>query len=264
MNLRNKMVFAFSAVAMTVSFAQAAASDTIRVNCGGPDYTDSQGHLWVADSGFSGGQTYSATSTIQGTPDQALHQDERWDSSPFTYTFDVSPGSYRVNLLEASLYASVCNSGGRRFNVSINGVQVLTDYDMYDDIGACLTAKTLTFYTTVTSNGKLTIEFSLGSASNPKINAIEAYPGVNTSIQGNLNGSKSNISVASSNNGISVQTHTDGLYTLELRNLRGERIEHKVGIGSGMQTFSNLRPGLYLLTSKVDGKTSSRTISVVR
>ncbi len=264
MSLHNKLLFALSAVVMTVSVSQAAVRDTIRVNSGGSDYTDTQGHLWVADSGFVGGQTYSATSTIAGTSDQTLYQNERWDSAPFSYVFNVTPGSYRVNLLNASLYASVCNSGGRRFNVLINGVQVMTDYDMYDEIGACLTAQIKTFYTTVTSNGKLTIEFTLGSAGNPKIDAIEAYPGVNTGILNGSVGSKSNISIASSSNGISVQTNAKGAYTLELRNLRGESISQKVGFGSGSQSFSDLRPGLYLLTSKVDGQTASRTISVVR
>jgi hypothetical protein len=255
-------IIALSAVLLTVSVAQAAV-DTIRVNSGGPEYTDSQGKLWAADSGFSGGQTYSATSTIEGTPDQALHQDERWDSSPFTYTFKVSPGSYAVRLYEASLYAAVCNSGGRRFNVLINGVQVLTDYDMFDDIGACLTAKILTFYT-VTATGTITVEFTIGSASNPKINAIEIYPGVNTSIKGSLNGTKSNLLVSSSNNGISVQTQTQGAFSLVLRNLKGELIGQKLGTGAGMHSFTNLNPGLYTLTSTIDGKIASRTISVVR
>ena len=32
----------------------------IRVNAGGPAYTDSVGHLWSADTGYNSGSTYSS------------------------------------------------------------------------------------------------------------------------------------------------------------------------------------------------------------
>ena len=256
---------ALSAVMLTVSVSQAATSaDSIRVNCGGGAFTDSAGKNWIADSGFTGGQTYSATSEIANTQDDALHQDERWDSQDFSYNFNVTPGTYTVSLYEASLYAAVCNAGGRVFDVTINGTKVLTNYDMFNEVG-CLTAQIKPFTVSTTSNGKINITFNVGSAGNPKINAISVLylNSTVTGIHGTLNQSKSNLSVASSKSGISIQTQTQGLYTLELSTVRGERIGKKSGFGSGMQSFTNLRPGLYLLTSRINGQTVSRTVSVL-
>lgn len=253
---------AAATVLLAVNLSHAAASDTIRVNCGGDAYTDTKGHLWAADSGFSGGQTYSDESvTIDNTGDQPLFQYERWDSSPFSYSFNVTPGSYRVSLFEASLYSAVCNSGGRVFNVSINGTQVLTDYDMYNEVG-CLYAQAKRFVV-VTTDGKINIEFTLGSASNPKIDAIEIVPGTSTSIAAPA-ASAPKFSVSSSNGRLLVQSQVEGAYTLELSNLQGKRIDQRQGIGAGAQSFTNLRPGLYLLTSRSNDQTLTRTISVLR
>jgi hypothetical protein len=254
---------------MTILFAAAlshgASSDTIRVDCGNSStYVDKNGKTWAADSGFSGGQTYNANSSIANTADPALHQTERWESGTFSYTFNVTPGSYRVRLYEASLYANVCNSGGRRFNVSINGVQVMTDYDMYDEIGACLTAQIKPFVTNAPA-GTITIEFSQGSAGNPKINAIEIMPGSVASISDEAPIVASpKFSVSSANRGLFVQTQTEGAYSLELKNIQGQRVARKVGFGPGTQSFKNLEPGLYFLTSRAGHETVKRTVSVVR
>jgi hypothetical protein len=252
--------------AMTILFAAAmsyGAIDTIRVNSGGSAYTDAAGHQWAADSGFSGGQTYSANSSIANTADPTLHQNERWDSSPFTYTFNVKPGNYVVRLYEASLYAAVCNSGGRRFNVAINGVQVMTDYDMYDEIGACLTAQIKAFATTAPA-GTITVEFSPGSAGNPKINAIEVLPGTNVSISDAPVVLSPKFSVSSANRGLLVQVQAEGAYSLELTNLQGQRVARKAGVGAGTQSFKNLQPGLYFMTTRVGHETTKHTVSVVR
>ena len=240
-----------------------AARDTVRVNCGGPAYTDAAGHAWAADSGFTGGQTYSETGTsIANTPDQTLYQTERWDSAPFSYNFNVTPGSYRVSLYEASLYSGVCNAGGRVFNVSINGTAVLTNYDMFNEVG-CLTAQIKQFVV-ATTDGKININFTLGSASNPKIDAIEIVPGTSTSISKKPNGGQSGFSISNLNGGLSVQTQTEGAYTLELSNLQGKRIGQKHGFGFGLQSFTKLNPGLYLMTLRMNHQTVTRTISVLR
>lgn len=264
MNLYKKSPAASRALCMLIlafTFSH-AAQDTVRVNCGGSAYRDAAGHAWAADSGFTGGQTYSETSTIANTPDQTLHQTERWDSQPFSYNFNVTPGSYRVSLYEASLYSGVCNAGGRVFNVSINGTAVLTNYDMFNEVG-CLYAQIKQFVV-VTADGKINITFTLGSASNPKINAIEIVPGTSTSISKSPNGKQSGFSISNLKHGISIQTQTEGAYSLELCNLQGKRIVQKHGFGLGLQSFMNLNPGLYLVNFRMDHQTITRTISVVR
>ncbi len=264
MNLYEKLPVASWALAMLLlafTFSH-AARDTVRVNCGGPAYTDAAGHAWAADSGFTGGQTYSATSTIANTPDQTLYQTERWDSQPFSYNFNVTPGSYRVSLHEASLYSGVCNAGGRVFNVSINGTAVLTNYDMFNEVG-CLYAQIKQFVV-ATTDGKININFTLGSASNPKIDAIEIVPGTGTSISKSPDWKQSGFSISNLNGGLSVQTQTEGAYTLELSTLEGKRIGQKHGFGFGLQSFTKLNPGLYLMTFRMDHQTVTRTVSVVR
>jgi hypothetical protein len=267
MSMHKKLTASFialSAVLLAVSNSQ-AQGDTIRVNSGASaPFVDAAGRTWAADSGFVGGQLHSDFNvTIAGTPDQALHQDERWDEVDFSYNFNVmTSGNYIVRLYEATLWDGACGVGTRIFDVTINGVKVLTDYDMSAEVG-CLTAQIKTFGT-VATNGQINITFNKGAVQNPKINAIEIYPGTHVSIMDRVGGSNANLLVSSSNNGISVQTKTQGAYTLELRTLRGESVGRKQGFGAGSQSFTNLRPGLYLLTSRVDNKTSTRTISVVR
>lgn len=257
-----------SLLGATSSYA-ALATDTIRVNSGATEpFTDSAGHVWVADSGFTGGQVYSESGVeIAGTTNDALHLDERWDSQDFSYNFNVSPGTYRINLYEASLYANICNAGGRIFDVTINGTKVLTNYDMFAEVG-CLTAQIKTFTVSTTSNGKINITFNVGAAENPKINAIEILY-LNATVtgiqgQGKANVADSKISVAGAKGGFSVQTRFEGAYTLEVSNLQGKRMGQKHGFGAGTQSFSNLKPGLYFLTSRSGKESFTRTISVVR
>ena len=142
----------------------------ILVNSGGPTYLDSLGQTWSADEGYSGGYSASTTSNILNTADPTLYQTERWNA--FTYEFTVPNGSYNVVLKFAEIYWT--KVGQRVFNVSINGTQVLTNFDIIAAAGAPLTAIDKTFPVTVT-NGIVTIQFIQGSADWPKISAIEIH-----------------------------------------------------------------------------------------
>ncbi len=253
-----------STLLAAVTVSHAAVGDTVRVNSGADaPFTDAAGHVWAADSGFVGGEAYSdANATIAGTPDQALHQVERWDDADFSYTFNMKTGagSYIVGLYEATLYDGACGEGTRVFNVDINGTQVLTDYDMSKEVG-CLTAQVKRFVV-ATTDGKITITFKVGSVQNPKINAIEIYPGSVIAVNSpKVNASK--FSVSSSNGTLAVQTQAKGAYTLELSDLQGKRIAIKQGFGAGAQNFSNLKSGVYFLTSTIGSETVTRRISVL-
>jgi len=142
-------------------------SGAIRVNAGGPAYTDLQGNLWSADTGFSGGGIYSVTSTITGTTAPALYQDERYGA--FSYQFPVVNGTHTVILKFAELYFT--STSQRTFNVSINGQTVLTNFDIVAAAGSSLKASDQQFSVNVT-NGQIAIQL-IPVVSTPTLNAIE-------------------------------------------------------------------------------------------
>ena len=89
-----------------------------------------------------------------------------------TYKFTVPNGNYNVVLKFAEIYWT--KPGQRVFNVLVNGSQVLTNFDVIAAAGAPLTAVDKTFPVTVT-NSTVTIQFTVGTADQPKISAIEIH-----------------------------------------------------------------------------------------
>ena len=153
------------------AFGLASNSGTftpIRVNCGGPAYTDSLGQAWSADNGFSAGNVWSTTAGIAGTADPALYQDERWNTGAFQYQFAAPAGSYTVTLKYAEIYFT--SAGQRVFNVTINGTTVKSNFDVVAAAGGANKAIDQTF--TVTSSGTITIQFT-PVVNNPTISAIQ-------------------------------------------------------------------------------------------
>ena len=156
----------------TVTLSPPASSSTIRVNAGGPAYTDSQGQVWAADYGYNGGSVYSTSTTVIGTTNPTLYQTERYSSGPLQYQFSVPNGNYAVTLKFAELYFN--SSGSRVFNASINGHSVLANFDIYAEAGAGYKAVDETTEVAV-SNGLITILLS-PVVDNPKIDAIKIVP----------------------------------------------------------------------------------------
>ncbi len=150
-----------------------------RVNCGGPQVTDSLGQIWSADQAYAtGGWGYMAGSnetstthaiTNTNTTDQALYQTGHW-ASALEYRFTVPKnGPWRVRLRFAEI--NFASAGQRVFSVSLGGQQVLSGFDIVAASGAEYAAVDYTFDTTV-SNGILDITTTNG-VDNPKISAIE-------------------------------------------------------------------------------------------
>jgi hypothetical protein len=92
----------------------------------------------------------------------------------------VPPGSYSVILKFAEIYWT--SAGKRLFNTSINGTQVLTNFDIVSAAGAAFTAIDKSFPVTVTGSS-ITIQFTTGSADLPKISAIEIKAASGVAIQ---------------------------------------------------------------------------------
>ncbi len=152
------------------AFAQGTAG-TVKINCGGPAYTDTAGHNWLADTYFSGGTPYSfGTKSVAGTNDPTLYQTERYGQK-LVYNVPVPNGTYTVNLLFAEMYFT--SVGQRVFDVALQGQTVLSNFDIFAVAGA-QTAVQRSFAVTV-SNGTLNI-VGTASVNNAKLSAIDIAP----------------------------------------------------------------------------------------
>jgi hypothetical protein len=141
----------------------------IRVHAGGAQYTDSQGQLWAADNGYTGGITYSVPNPIANTPDQALYQTERYNVGvPVQYQFAAPNGTYSVTLKFSENF--FFSPGQRVFNIVINGQQVATNFDIVQAAGGPFKAIDQTFVTTVT-NGQIFVQLT-PVIQNPKIDSL--------------------------------------------------------------------------------------------
>jgi hypothetical protein len=168
-----------TAVVITATFSNGSMTATltvnpppsftpVRINSGGPAYTDSLGQRWAADSGYTGGSPYTVTQTIANTSDPTLYKTSRFGPS-FSYAIKAPVGTYLVTLKFAELYWTA--AGRRVFNVAINGTRVLSNFDIFKAAGAAFKAVDVTFK--VTSSGTITIQFTTGPAGNPLVNAIQ-------------------------------------------------------------------------------------------
>lgn len=131
---------------------------------------------WTGDELFNGGWSASTPSPVDTTrvsyaAPAAVYQSEH--VGPMTYTIpNLVPGaSYGVQLHFAEFYWT--NSGMRKFNVSINGAQVLNDFDIFAAAGGQNVAVVEEFQATANANGQIVIDFALGSADLPKVSGIE-------------------------------------------------------------------------------------------
>ncbi|NOZ05896.1 MAG: alpha/beta fold hydrolase [Chloroflexi bacterium] len=107
----------------------------LRVNSGGASYLDTSGQTWLADQsytpggwGYLDGENMPPTSEdIQGTDDDPLYQHQRYRLTG--YQFDIPNGMYQVDLhfAETAFYGE----GRRIFDVRIEGVTVLSNFDIY-------------------------------------------------------------------------------------------------------------------------------------
>ena len=166
-----------------------AAPASVYVYTGKENQTDSQGNTWIPETSDKknlaiGGGTLSHPAkpvpVITNTKDPALYQSERFGSS-FSYTFShLPPGYYTITLKFAEIVHidKKSNQGVRIFNVSVNGAQVLTDFDIAADAGADVPDDYS--FTDIVPDGKGQIEVQFtgtkGADTNAKISAISIEP----------------------------------------------------------------------------------------
>jgi hypothetical protein len=153
-------------------------TETVSLNCGGDPFgffrfgAPSFG-VFGRDRDFRGGSGASTkegidTSGPNAAP-QTVYQSERWGKC--TYTLGVKKGaSYTVRLHFAELKFE---PGQRKFNVSINGQKVLTEFDIAADGGKGKAVVKDFPSISANSDGHIVIAFERGAAEEPKICAIQ-------------------------------------------------------------------------------------------
>jgi len=164
----------FGASADSTEASATLGSYSIAVNSGG-----SAASPFIADTNYSGGNqaapTGAAISTtgVTNPAPQAVYQTERY--GPFAYTFgSLTTGTaYKVRLHLVEYYWSSANA--RKFNVFINGTQVLTNYDIFAAAGGQNKAIVPEYTITPNGSGQIIILYTngVGSVDQPKSSGIE-------------------------------------------------------------------------------------------
>jgi hypothetical protein len=160
---------------------QVVSSSEVAINSGG-----GVAGIFSADMDFTGGHADAVTNPInvtgvQNPAPQAVYQTKRTGSNGVGFTYVVPQlkvgGTYNVRLHFAE--SAVSGTGGRVFNVVLNGTTVLPDFDVFAAAGAAFKAVIKEFKTTPNSSGNVVIAYNYGSAGNPLANGIEVIPVAN-------------------------------------------------------------------------------------
>jgi endoglucanase len=153
--------------------ALAAAADAIRIRAGTTkDHTDENGVVWLADQGFSGGDTIDRTGIlVANTKTPSIYSAERYSMDGFTRA--LPNGRYTVKLHFAETYEGVYGPGERVFSFTVEGKE-FKDFDVTAKAGGVMRAHVETVEVEIT-DGKLDITFT-PKIENPEINALEIIP----------------------------------------------------------------------------------------
>ena|SRR5258707_834550 len=167
------------------AFAAVSNAQGVSIDAGG----SGDGGSFVADEYYSDGLTASNTSGSNGEiafPPTVAHPIPQADWNTYRYlenTYqipDLSPGGvYQVRLYFLDWYFT--QVGQRVFNVDINGVPVLQNFDIVQAAANAggdgrYIGVEKDFAETADANGTITIQFIRGSADQPMVNAIAVVP----------------------------------------------------------------------------------------
>ena len=138
----------------------------IAINSAGAGYMALDGTAFVADTAFEGGSTQVSSHTVANTGDETLYNSWRWGN--FAYRVPVANGPYEVTLHFAETYNTAV--GQRRFNVSVQGVPELEEFDIAAEAG--LDTAVIKRYDIDVGNNEILIQFSNGSVGSARIDAV--------------------------------------------------------------------------------------------
>jgi hypothetical protein len=140
-----------------------------RINCGGGAVSP-----FAADQFVSGGSAFASanavsTSGVTNAAPAAVYQTERFGNHTYTFGNLTPSASYTVRLHFAEVFFT--SAGSRKFNVLVNGTQVLTSFDIVATAGANK-ALVRDFNTTASGNGQVTVQY-VNVVDNAKSSGIE-------------------------------------------------------------------------------------------
>ena len=155
----------------------AAGVSAVQINAGGSAVAP-----FSADTDFTNGSTATSSNTIDSSgvnnpAPQSVYQSNRYGDFSYTLPNLAANATYTVNLHFAETYWT--QAGSRIFNVSINGQQVLTNFDIIAAAGAANKAVVKQCSGTATAAGTLTIQFATVK-DNAQVNGIEVLGGGTT------------------------------------------------------------------------------------
>jgi large repetitive protein len=171
--------------ASTQTLAASGVTEVIAINAGSatavPDSANNA--TFIADTDFTGGNddvTNHAitipTAIASIAAPAAVYADAHQGGVTYTIPNLSAGNTYTVVLHFAELFFTTPNS--RLFNVSINGTQVLTNFDIVAAAGnASFTAAVQTIPNITPLNGQIVIAFTNGAKDQPMVNGIEIQTG---------------------------------------------------------------------------------------
>ena len=128
------------------------------INSGGPFVSP-----YAADFGFVGGNAVNHANTIDlsgvtGAAPAAVYQTARTGNFTYTVSGFTAASNHLVRLHFCETYFGT--AGSRKFNVSINGTQVLAAFDVFATAGAKNKAVVQQFTRAANAGGQYVIQFT--------------------------------------------------------------------------------------------------------
>ena len=154
-----------------ITVTSSGGTPVYQINGAGPAVSP-----FVADEDYSGGSNGNTganvdTSHVTNPAPMAVYQTYRVDTCTYTLPGLTPSTNYTVRLHFNEGFETGPNQ--RQFNVSIQGTQVLTNFDIYAVAGGKDIANIQQFTATADSNGHIVIAFTRGVYDAPVISGIE-------------------------------------------------------------------------------------------
>src|SRR5690349_4085404 len=115
------LILSLAALLAFGSTVLAGAAEAIRIRAGTTEkHTDANGVVWLADQGFTDGDTIDRTGiVVANTKTPSIYAAERYSMSAFS--LKVPNGKYTVKLHFAETYEGISGAGERVFSFNVEG-----------------------------------------------------------------------------------------------------------------------------------------------